>query len=39
VDTVLIEPEAARIEMTARCIFPKGRGSTLLREIQVDVDA
>jgi hypothetical protein len=38
VDLVLVEPGDDRLELTARCSLPKGRGRTLLREIQVDVD-
>jgi hypothetical protein len=38
IDTVLVETNAARVELTVRHVFPKGRGATLLREIRVDVD-
>jgi hypothetical protein len=38
VDLVLVEPGDDRIEITARSALPKGRGRTLLRELQVDVD-
>ncbi len=38
VDLVLVEPGDDRLELSARCSLPKGRGRTLLREIQVDVD-
>jgi hypothetical protein len=38
IDTVLVETNAARVELTVRHVFPKGRGRTLLREIRVDVD-
>ncbi len=38
VDTVLVEPEAGRVELTVRWTFPRGRGRTMLREIRVDLD-
>jgi hypothetical protein len=38
IDTVLVDTNAARVELTVRHVFPKGRGRTLLREIRVDVD-
>lgn len=38
IDTVLVDTNAARVELTVRHVFPKGRGATLLREIRVDVD-
>jgi hypothetical protein len=38
VDTVLIEPNDGRVELTARAVFPRGRGRTLLREIRLNVD-
>jgi hypothetical protein len=38
-DTALLEPESARIELTFRCVLPLGRGATLLREVRLDVDA
>lgn len=36
VDTLLVEPGRARVEMTMRAALPKGRGATTLREIRVD---
>jgi hypothetical protein len=39
IDMVLLEPGSDRIEMTARCVLPKGRGRSLLREIRVSSDA
>jgi hypothetical protein len=36
VDTVLVEPSRARVELTARATFAMGRGATSLREIRVD---
>lgn len=38
IDTVLIDVEADRLELTLRHSFSMGRGKTLLREIQVDTD-
>jgi hypothetical protein len=38
IDTVLVETNAGRVEITVRAVLPKGRGRTLLREIRVDVD-
>lgn len=38
-DTALLEPESARIELTFRRVLPLGRGATLLREVRLDVDA
>lgn len=38
VDTVLIEPNEGRVELTARAVFPRGRKRTLLREIRLNVD-
>jgi hypothetical protein len=38
IDMVLVNVNAARVELTVRHMFPKGRGRTLLREIRVDVD-
>ena len=38
-DTLLLEPEAGRIEVTVRAAFRVGRARKLLREIRVDVDA
>lgn len=38
-DTALLEPEAARVELTFRRVVPLGRGNTLLREVRLDVDA
>lgn len=38
VDTVLIEPEQDRVELTLRHCFAKGRGKTLLQQVQVDRD-
>lgn len=38
IDTVLVDTNAARVELTIRQVFPKGRGTTLLREIRVDLD-
>jgi hypothetical protein len=37
-DTVLVEPEVGRVEITTRWTFPRGRGRTMLREIRVDLD-
>ncbi|MCC6521763.1 MAG: DUF2169 domain-containing protein [Polyangiaceae bacterium] len=37
VDTLLCEPDQDRIELTARAVFPMGRGRTLLAEVMVDV--
>lgn len=37
IDTVLIEPSAARIEISARASFPVGRGREVLREVRVDL--
>ncbi len=36
IDTILIEPEARRIEVVARRSFPQGRGKDVLREIRID---
>ncbi|AKT40745.1 DUF2169 family type VI secretion system accessory protein [Chondromyces crocatus] len=36
VDLVLVEPGRARFEVTARLVFSKGRGRTLLREVRID---
>jgi hypothetical protein len=36
VDLVLVEPEADRIELTLRFAMPRGRGRTVLREVQID---
>jgi hypothetical protein len=38
VDLVLIEPGDDRLELVARTVLSRGRGRTLLREVQVDVD-
>jgi hypothetical protein len=38
IDTVLVDTNARRVELTARHIFSRGRGKTLLREIRVDTD-
>lgn len=38
-DTALLEPALARIELTFRLVVPLGRGVTLLREVRLDVDA
>ncbi|XXT15152.1 DUF2169 domain-containing protein [Sorangium sp. So ce429] len=38
VDTLLIEPARARIELVYRAVFAMGRGKTSLREIRVDRD-
>lgn len=38
IDTVLVDTNAERVELTVRHVFPKGRGKTLLREIRVDID-
>lgn len=38
-DTALLEPESARLELTFRRVLPLGRGATLLREVRLDVDA
>lgn len=35
VDTILIEPEHGRMEMTFRAVFPLGRGKDMLREVRV----
>ncbi|MBI4955272.1 MAG: DUF2169 domain-containing protein, partial [Myxococcales bacterium] len=37
VDTLLCEPDRDRIALTARAVFPMGRGRTLLAEVMVDV--
>ena len=37
IDTVLIEPSAARLEITARASFAVGRGREVLREVRVDL--
>jgi hypothetical protein len=38
VDTVLVEPLEAAIELTLRHAFPLGRGNAVLREVRVDTD-
>lgn len=38
-DTLLLEPEPGRVELTFRSVVPVGRGATLLKEIRLDVDA
>jgi hypothetical protein len=38
-DTALLEPERAQVELTLRRVVPLGRGATLLREVRLDVDA
>jgi hypothetical protein len=38
-DTAVLEPDAARFEITLRRVVPLGRGDTLLREARLDVDA
>lgn len=38
-DTAILEPDAARLELTYRRVVPLGRGDTLLREARLDVDA
>ncbi|MFO0590466.1 MAG: DUF2169 domain-containing protein [Polyangiaceae bacterium] len=35
VDTVLVEPGRARVEVTLRAALPKGRGASTLREIRI----
>ncbi|WP_437875157.1 DUF2169 family type VI secretion system accessory protein [Sorangium sp. So ce513] len=35
IDTVLIQPEARRVELVARAVFPIGRGRRVLREVVV----
>jgi hypothetical protein len=37
-DTALLEPGSARIELTFRRVVPLGRGATLLKEVRLDVD-
>jgi hypothetical protein len=37
IDTALVEPEHARVELTLRRVLLLGRGKTLLREVRVDV--
>lgn len=39
IDTLLVLPEARRIEIIARASFPLGRGKNTLREVHVDVDS
>jgi hypothetical protein len=39
IDTVLVEPEKNRFEITMRYVFPMGRGKTMLREVRVYIDA
>ncbi|CAN97633.1 MULTISPECIES: DUF2169 family type VI secretion system accessory protein [Sorangium] len=38
IDTVLIQPEARRVELVARAVFPIGRGRRVLREVVVRGD-
>ena len=38
IDTVLIEPDDARVEFVSRAVFPIGRGGRVLREVKVDCD-
>lgn len=38
VDTLLLEPDRARVEVTLRAALPKGRGASTLREIRIDED-
>ena len=38
IDTLLIEPDLRRFELTVRKSFPVGRGKDILREIRVDID-
>jgi len=38
-DTALLEPGEARVELTFRRVVALGRGNTLLREVRLDVDA
>lgn len=38
IDTAVIVPGEARVELSLRAVFPLGRGRTSLREIRVDVD-
>lgn len=38
IDTLFVDANAERVELTVRHVFPKGRGKTLLREIRVDAD-
>lgn len=38
VDTVLLEPNVGRVQLTARAVFPRGRGRTKLREIRLNSD-
>jgi len=37
-DTLIMEPGRARVEVTLRAALPKGRGLTTLREIRIDED-
>ncbi|WP_437575922.1 DUF2169 family type VI secretion system accessory protein [Sorangium sp. So ce887] len=39
IDTVLIQPEARRVDLVARAVFPIGRGLRVLREVVVRGDA
>lgn len=39
IDTLLIMPEAGRVEVVARAVFPLGRGRRVLREVLVQADA
>jgi len=38
IDTMIVEPDLGIIRLTLRHAFPMGRGTKLLREIQVDTD-
>ncbi|WP_438036476.1 DUF2169 family type VI secretion system accessory protein [Sorangium sp. So ce204] len=38
-DTAVLEPDTARVELTFRRVVPLGRGDTMLREARLDVDA
>lgn len=38
IDTVVVEPTTARVEVVRRAVFPIGRGAQSLREVRVDRD-
>lgn len=39
IDTVVVEPATARVEIVRRAVYPIGRGARSLREVRVDHDA